>query len=308
MSNVITVPGRSINTITAEIIVLTQQAQASALASACQIGKRLMEAKELVPHGEWGDYLKHEVSYSHSTANNFMRLFRELGENPNSQALGNLNPTQALRLLALPEEERESFAEEHDVAAMTTRELEQAIREKKAAQEMLAVATEENGDLQQRLADHVQQNHELRQQLSDLNKKKAEISAKDAERLRKEGAEAAASAAREQITAAQAKQKDAEGRNAQLQSRIDDLKAELQKRDEAKSKEPASAANPNYGAFKASFEGLIPAFQQMCKYAVAAADSQEQVTGHRNAIKGLLMKLGLLADREVVWKGEEGIT
>ena len=190
MSNVITVPGRTINTITAEILVLTQQAQASALASACQIGKRLMEAKALVDHGEWGDYLKNEVSYSQSTANNFMRLYRELGDNPNSQALGNLSPTQALSLIALPEGEREEFVQNNDVSSMSTRELDKAVKEKKAVLEMLAVAQESANDLKQQLEGQRSETDKLRSSLAEANKKAqkgAVISQKERDQIRAEG-------------------------------------------------------------------------------------------------------------------------
>ncbi len=139
MSNLITVPGRDIGTVTAEIRLIVRDTQQMLLAAAVKIGQRLVEAKEMVPYGEWGRYLKDEVEFSQSTANNFMRLYEEYGSKeyslfsgPDSQALGNLTYTKALRLLALPAEVRESFAEENNVGAMSTRELEKAIRERDA--------------------------------------------------------------------------------------------------------------------------------------------------------------------------------
>lgn len=272
MSDMITVQGRTINTITAEIIVLTQQAQASALASACQIGKRLVEAKKLVDHGEWGDYLKNEVAYSQSTANNFMRLFRELGENPNSQAIGNLNPTQALRLLALPAEEREGFAQEHDVAAMTTRELEQQIRDHKARAEkaeadaaakadLLAVATEENGALRQRLdgidADYKAQldvvdkeNDDLRAKLADAKSRPAKISDADAEKLRAEGRKAGEAAAAEQIRKAQEEADAKEEARADMEAALVEAQRQLTELKSAKpEQENTVLSDPDAAAF-----------------------------------------------------------
>ena len=75
-TNTITVPGRSVNTITAEIIAISNQTRQMVVMSAIEIGKRLCEAKELVGHGEWGNYLKQEVNLSHRSANNCMMIFR----------------------------------------------------------------------------------------------------------------------------------------------------------------------------------------------------------------------------------------
>ena len=326
MTEVIDVTSRSADQIAIEICTIREQVCTTAMVGACQIGKRLEELKSLVPFGEWGDFIKHRIGYSQRQCDNLMQLYREYGElGPKSKSIANLSPTAALKLLALPAGEREAFVEEHDAANLSVRKLEQEIREltsraeaaeasDKAGRTMLAEATTQNGDLQQRLstidADYRAQldvvdaeNDKLRQALQDAQSAPAEISDEDADRLRKEGADAASAAAQEQITAAQAMQKAAEDDNADLKKKVRSLQEELRKQAEAKPKEPAIAANPNYGAFKASFEGLIPAFQQMCKYAVAAADTPEQVTTNRNAIKGLLMKLGGLADREVVWNG-----
>lgn len=326
MTEIIDVTARSADHIAIEICTIRDQVTATAMVGACQIGKRLEELKALVPFGEWGDFIKHRVGYSQRQCDNLMQLYREYGElGPKSKSIANLSPTAALKLLALPAGEREAFAEEHDAANLSVRKLEQKIREltsraeaaeasDKAGRTMLAEATTQNGDLQQRIstidADYRAQldvvdaeNDKLRQALQDAQSAPAEISAEEAERFRKEGAAAASAAAQEQITVAQAMQKAAEDRNSKLQSRIDGLKEELRKQAEAKPKTPDIAANPNYGAFKAAFEALAPAFQQVCKYAVAAADSQEQVTTNRNAIKGLLLKLGGVADREVVWNG-----
>ena len=326
MSEIIDVTARSADQIAIEICTIREQVATTAVVGACQIGKRLEELKALVPFGEWGDFIKHRIGYSQRQCDNLMQLYREYGElGPKSKSIANLSPTAALKLLALPAGEREAFAEEHDAANLSVRKLEQKIKEltgraeaaeasDKAGRILLAEATSQNGDLQERLstiyADCRAQldvadaeNDKLRQALQDAQSDPAEISFEEAERLRKEGAAAATAAAQEQIAAAQAMQKAAEDDNADLKDKVRSLQEELRKQSEAKAKEPTITANPNYGAFKAAFEALVPAFQQVCKYAVAAADSPEQVTTNRNAIKGLLLKLGGLADREVVWNG-----
>ena len=133
---------RTVETVTLEIRTLQRQAQQIMLGYAVEIGRRLEEVKAILPHGQWGDYLKNEVDYSQSTANNFMRIYREYGAaqqslfggEAKSQAFANLTYTKALRLLAIPnEEEREQFMAEHDVESMSNRELDKALKERDEA-------------------------------------------------------------------------------------------------------------------------------------------------------------------------------
>ena len=87
-----------------EIVTFDRQAKITAVSCAIEIGERLLEAKELVPHGEWGNWLKKNVNYSQSTANNFMRLYKGVRERPgslfttltNSQTIMNLDVSKAL--------------------------------------------------------------------------------------------------------------------------------------------------------------------------------------------------------------------
>ena len=119
MDNGIVEKARSIEVVTDEIKSLVSSAQSVMLGYAVEIGRRLVEAKDLLPHGEWGKWLREKVEFSQSSANNFMKLFEEYGDRQftlfgaavsNSQTFGNLSYTKALRLLAVPGEEREEFA------------------------------------------------------------------------------------------------------------------------------------------------------------------------------------------------------
>lgn len=153
MSNEIVVPmkdQRDISTVTTEIRTLHRQAQRMILGYAIEIGRRLTEAKEMLPHGQWGDWLKTEVEFSQSTAQNFMRIFAEYGDSQTSlfgdaksQTLGNLPYTHALKLLAVPAEEREEFVAEHHVDELSSRELEKLIRERDEARAAQAALEEE---------------------------------------------------------------------------------------------------------------------------------------------------------------------
>lgn len=161
MSNEVMVPmkdQRDIQTVTTEIRTLHRQAQRMILGYAIEIGRRLTEAKEMLPHGQWGDWLKTEVEFSQSTAQNFMRIFAEYGDSQTSlfgdaksQTLGNLPYTHALKLLAVPAEEREEFIEEHHVDELSSRELEKLIRERDEAREAAAELEEEVASARQLL-------------------------------------------------------------------------------------------------------------------------------------------------------------
>lgn len=170
---------RTPETVGAEIRGLTAQAKQMTLWFGIEIGRRLCEVKEMIGHGEWLPYLKAQTEFSQSTASRFMTLYREygaqqqtlFGAESNYPTLNNLSISNALRLLALPENERESFAEEHDVEHMSARELDELIQAKKAA--------EDERDLyEQKLAEQMGAAERL--------KKDAETAAQEAEARRRE--------------------------------------------------------------------------------------------------------------------------
>lgn len=150
---------RDIGTIEREIQVLKDQTARIVLSYAIEVGRRLCEAKAMLQHGEWGNWLREKAGFSQSTANNMMRLFEEYGADqltlfgaiPNSQALGNLSYTKAISLLALPAEEREEVLKTTDVEAMSTRELDRLIREKKDAEAKASAAEEKANAAQEAL-------------------------------------------------------------------------------------------------------------------------------------------------------------
>lgn len=158
MSNIIT--ARDPYIIAAEINTIKRQVQETVIAGSLRIGEKLQEAKSLVPQGEWGKWLEENVEYSQSTAENLMKLYREYGTNQqslfdtwtSSQTFGKLSYTQHLALLALPFAERQEFAENNNVADMSTRQLQQAIRERDEAEALLRDANQSVLDMQQQLA------------------------------------------------------------------------------------------------------------------------------------------------------------
>ena len=158
------VPVREIGVITQEIRQLCQQAQATALMYIVEIGRRLVEAKGALPHGEWGGWLKNEVGFSQSTAENYMRLFEEYGASQitifgasvDSQTFAKLPYSKALALLAVEREEREKFAEEIGAEDLSVKGLKAAIAERDAERK---------------------RNEELEDKLAELDKARADAEA-----------------------------------------------------------------------------------------------------------------------------------
>lgn len=139
---------RTADTIATEINTIKRQTQKIMLASSIEIGKRLTEAKDMIDHGAWGKWLQDNVNYSERTAQNLMRVYDQYGDKfgmtemdslfasgaPN--VFEELSYTQALALLSLPTDaEREEFIKENDVASMSTRELQEAIKARKEAED-----------------------------------------------------------------------------------------------------------------------------------------------------------------------------
>ena len=117
---------RSPAMIAGEINFIKSQVRSAAFSGAVEIGIRLQEAKALVPQGEWTAWLEDNVSYSVRTAQNLMALAAE-SQAGRAQALEGLDYTKAVLLLSMPQEERESFVQEHPVEDMSTRELQREI-------------------------------------------------------------------------------------------------------------------------------------------------------------------------------------
>lgn len=128
------------------------------LLTAIEIGRLLFEAKSMVEPGGWSKYIEEELPFSHSWANNYMKLYKEFGSDQtslfgNSQTFLKLRPTQALELLALPTEDREAFVQTHDVENMSTRQLRSEVQAQlEETEAKLRDANQNVLDMQQQLA------------------------------------------------------------------------------------------------------------------------------------------------------------
>lgn len=139
--------------LTAEIKVYKTQTGACLI----EIGRRLIRAKELLPHGDWLPWLEQEVEFSERTAQRFMKVAESYS---NPTPVSDLGLSKALSLLVLPEAEREEFmSQPHEVngtqktvAEMSKRELDAAIKARKQAESDLAAEKQKREAAEDKLA------------------------------------------------------------------------------------------------------------------------------------------------------------
>lgn len=277
---------RTPQVIAAEIRSIDTQTREIVLRSAIEIGKRLHEAKELVPHGEWGAWLEANVNYSQSTANNFMRIAEEYGSN--FQAIENLSYTKALALLGVPAEERGQFATEVGAEKLSTRELKEAIKAKKEAEKR---AKKLELELQRAELDAKKE----RESREELQERVAQLQAELAD-AKIAGNDEEAQKLQEALAEAQAKVKQLE---AELKAKPIDVPAVVEKIPEAVEKELAElrkkVAQPNSAAtvkFKFQFDQLVAGFRDLLATLDEIQTCDPEVhEKYKNAVRGLIGKM-----------------
>lgn len=235
---------RTPNIIATEINNIKEQTRKMALFNSIEIGRRLVEAKSLLSHGEWGEWLKSSVNYSQRTASNLMRIFEEYGStqitllsnNSNSQALANLSYTQAVALLGISEVEREIFVKENDIDNMTTRELQKAIKErdriqkeKEELEEKLKEAEEEVTAERENFKT-VDQSYKILEKVNHEQHEKSEQLKKELEETKEKLSKAQEKGNGEEVQRLQDVLNQTENELANSQERIEDLERQLKEK------------------------------------------------------------------------------
>ena len=294
---IITVPEeRTLKTVAFEIRTLHAQAQQVVLGYAIEIGRRLTEAKGMVSHGEWGKWLEEEVSYSKSTANNFMRIFDAygadqqslFGSEAKSQTLGNLPYTKALRLLAIPEEEREEFVEANNVEELSVRDLDKLIKERdeeKKAREAAERREKETADL----LEAARAGQETLQ--AGVAEERARLQKQEAD------AKAAAEKAQAELKAAQEQLKRAHAEPRLSEKELKDIRDEA--RAEVEEKVKADAAE-KFAAEKKRLESAAEQALERMEAAQKAAEAAKEQAEKAAEERAKLEKKLALADADTV--------
>lgn len=280
MSDIVTTSGRSINTVTAEIVAISNQAAQMAYMSMIEIGKRLVEAKALVDHGEWGGYLKNEVKFSQRTANNFMQIYERSRSGANSQTFANLGYSQIVKLLAIPDEELEEFTETHDVKNMSVRQLEQAIRERDDARKELEKA-KADADTAKATA------RDAEQRLLDLQQQAA-------------AAKSSEGAWQKEIDSLNAKLNKATAAEEKAKKKLDDLKKNPVVPDSLREQLMAEASAKASNQIRAELQGQLEAAQQEAQSAARQRDAAEKAVQEAKAQLASVKKSNAMANPDVL--------
>nr|DAW24412.1 MAG TPA: Protein of unknown function (DUF3102) [Caudoviricetes sp.] len=318
---------RTPDIIGAEIRGLTQQAKTMTLWFGIEIGRRLTEAKEMLEHGQWLAYLKEQTEFSRSSAGRLMTLYKEygaaqtslFGAESNYPTLNNLSISNALRLLAVPEDEREEFAAEHDVEHMSARELDELIKQRDEAEQRAAKAEEQVQQAADGAAKADEQYQKAKQELHLLREKlenaEAQKSAaeKELSELRERPVEVAVEvdekAVEEAVTAARAKN-DAEWAEKMTKVKnelskagfeAEKLKAKIKKAEERAEEKAAELErlkksqtlnDPNTAVFKQIFEQVQEDFNKLhgslLKVKASDPDTAQKLTA---AVRALVDKM-----------------
>lgn len=318
---------RTPDIIGAEIRGLTQQAKTMTLWFGIEIGRRLTEAKEMLEHGQWLAYLKEQTEFSRSSAGRLMTLYKKygaaqtslFGAEANYPTLNNLSISNALRLLAVPEDEREEFAAEHDVEHMSARELDELIKQRDEAEQRAARAEEQVQQAADGAAKADEQYQKAKQELHLLREKLGNAAAQKAAaekelfELRERPVEVAVEvdekAVEEAVTAARAKndaewaEKMAKVKNELSEAglKAEKLKAKIKKAEERAEEKAAELErlkksqtlnDPNTAVFKQIFEQVQEDFNKLhgslLKVRASDPDTAEKLTA---AVRALVDKM-----------------
>ena len=308
----------------AEIRTLTTQAQSITLWFGIEIGRKLTEAKELCAHGEWLDFLKKETTFSQPTANRFMRLFSEYGSEQSSlfgaeskySMLNNLSVSNALRLLALPEDEREDFAVENDVEHLSTSRVDELVKarvaelegENQAKAEKIADLEKANALIQSELESNADELKKNRETIKELESRPVTTVVERDEQAIKDAADAARKAAakeyEELIKSADKAKTEANNALKKAQSEIDGLKRDkAQLETAAASKGTIDKLNAQYEQrIKEAEAKAIEAEKQLKLAAPGVADFSAAFKRAQTELQAMADALAKIADTETAAK------
>lgn len=304
---------RDIETITGEIL----DAKRAGGEAILTIGRCLIEAKDMLSHGEWRSWLEERVEFSERSAQRFMRLAREWS---NPTALSDLGATKALTLLALPPEEREQFMEENNVIDMSARQLEQAIKERdeaRAAAEHAAADQRAAEQARDKMAEDMrllnaamasaqdakelaeQESARLEAELADLKARPVEVAVEtvvDQAAVDKARADAIAEMQAKLDKAKEAAYK-ARDKQKQAEAAVEVMKRSMEERAKAE-KKAAMAGDKDLAQFEVFFEQVQETANKMQGLLIKARGREDKAAaqGMEKALRALAGAIGRCAE------------
>jgi len=265
-----------------EINYIKRKTCETVLSASVEIGRLLCEAKNKVQSGEWMKWLEINVNYSQSTANNLMRLYEEYGEKEQLgffeenkiEIFGDISPSQALALIALPYEKRKEYVQTHDMSETSVRDINTEIKARKEAEERaaelenkLSGITAHTAEIEAKESEYISEIEELKKQLEDLNsaeqiglsdEREAELAAEK---------ESAVKAAKAEI------KEKLEKKIKALQEKIDNAESE---KESAVTAAKAETAREKEDAYREQIEKLSAEQSELKRKAQAASNGSVQ--------------------------------
>lgn len=297
---------KSTEQLAAEVNVRYHQAEGLANMSAMMLadaGRRLIEIKGRIPHGQFESWCADNLEFSKSKAEKMMKLAERVDDESSlfskTETFTDIGISRVWALLAAPEEVAAEVIETHDVSDMTVRELKEEIAKLKNEK----AAVEGNND-------------SLRKELHSTQSKLAEAVTKDdMDQIAKDFA------GREDELKAEIR--EGKARESDIQAKLDKAKEDLKKL-KAKQKELEAAKDEEV---QKAIEGKVSEIEAKAK-ADAEAHSQELLDRTQRQVKDCmeqiekleaektklsntaLMEFKVYADQlqDVYWKMNEIIT
>ena len=307
----IAIESKSTEQLTAEVNVRYRQAESLAAMSAAMLadaGRRLIEIKGRMPHGEFGDWCKNNLEFSYRKAARMMQLAERMADEGSlfskMPTLADIGISSVWELLAAPEEVAAEIVETEDVPGMTVRELKEKIKEMTARMK----AAEERADAAE-LAAGSGDSQELEDMRLSVEHMKESLDKKEAERAEAVAASEKATdqlaKAKEKLKALKAKQEEevekavsekseqlkSEAR-AEAEKRISELEAEIKESEEEVeqlTKKLQSADNEEFTRFRIQANIMQNAFND-CFGAIDKAEltNKESAAAMKKALRQIL--------------------
>ena len=192
-----------------------------------RLGRVLIEAKQLVDHGEWLGWIRDNAGdMSVTKAENLMAICSRFEGRKEFEGIGQ---TKLIKLLSLPEGTEDQFIQDHDLDSMTTREVGEAV--KRARAEALAEAQGQIDHERELRTEAEARAYELANRPPELPDDVKEELRFNRERL-KEAQDNAQHFAELARNAGNAKA-ELERQNRELRSELDDINADMQEQQRA---------------------------------------------------------------------------
>lgn len=242
---------------------------------------RTMKAEELfteLGYDTFEDYAEKEFQLHRRQAYTYISVYEKMGQGEFTHSAAHLGITKLSLLTTVNAEDRAEILEEHDVAGMTTKELEKLLADYKQQGEQLSLLQEEVEQL--RAAEPV----EIVKEVSDTQElnlarqlqKEAETKAEKAEE-RAEGAEKKLDKKHKDLLTAEKRAKEAQ---TELQELKEKLESEEKRHREEVEKLRAEAEKPAVSGdkqnFKAAYAASYKEFTGLLELISSTEDKQER--------------------------------